>query len=397
MAMHEHWASVAGVELASGSTGLRASDDLVLMRLCQGSGAAAVFTRNSFRAPPVQIAEQHLQATMPRALIVNAGNANAGTGEPGSQDGRALCQAAAELLGIEAREVLPFSTGVIGERLPVQALRDALQHLPAALSEDGWGAAARAMMTTDTRPKGASCDFTLQGQRRTLTGIAKGAGMICPNMATMLAFMATDAAVTKADLQAILREVVATTFNRITVDGDTSTNDACVLISTNTAAAGPLSDSDRRLLFDALHELALELAQSIIRDAEGATRFITIEVAEGRTTAECLQVAYSLAHSPLVKTAIFAGEPNWGRLLMAIGKAGIDDLEPSKVDVFFDDLCLFSQGQVTPSYTAEQGAQIMRQDAFSIRVSLHRGAKSARLWTSDLSEDYVRINASYIT
>lgn len=395
--MYKHLEPVAGVELASGSTGLRDGDDLVLMRLCPGSGAAAVFTQNSFRAPPVQIAEQHLQAAMPRALIVNAGHANAGTGEPGLQDGRALCQAVATLLGIEAQEVLPFSTGVIGERLPMQALCDALQHMPAELSAGGWSLAAHAIMTTDSFAKGKSCDFNLQGQRRTLTGIAKGAGMICPNMATMLAFLATDAPVTQTDLQAILREVVATTFNRITVDGDTSTNDACVLISTNSTASDPLADSDRRVLFDALHEVSLDLAQNIIRNAEGATRLITIEVSEGCAEAECLQVAYSLAHSPLVKTAIFAGDPNWGRLLMAIGKAGIDDLDPSRIEIFLDDLCLFSQGQVAPSYTAGQGAQIMLQDAFSIRVSLRRGTESATLWTSDLSDDYVRINASYRT
>ena len=385
---------VGGARVAVGRTGLRAGDDLTLIALDAPNRVAATFTQNAFRAPPVQIAEQHLRTNTTQALLINAGNANAGTGQAGHDDALELCRLTGQALGIESTSVLPFSTGVIGERLPVQHIATELKALPQRLSTD-WLPAANAIMTTDTIVKGISRMFSFQGRDHVITGIAKGAGMIRPDMATLLAFMATDAAVPQVQLKDLLNKVVANSFNRITVDGDTSTNDACVLISTG-ALQPTLGAGDWQALTAVVQEVALYLAHAIIRDAEGGTRFLSVVVEEGDNEAECLQVAYAIAHSPLVKTAAFAGDPNWGRLLMAIGHAGID-LDPNQVSVLLDDICLFRQGSLAREYSEETGAKVMAQEEFSIRVLLGRGEASAVVWTSDLSYDYVRINAEYRT
>lgn len=389
---------VDGVRIAVGCTGLRAGNDLTLITLDTPNRVAAVFTQNAFRAPPVQIAEQHLQtnvtAKTARALLINAGNANAGTGQAGHDDALELCRLTGQALGIKPAAVLPFSTGVIGERLAVQRIATELKAMPHRLSVD-WLPAASAIMTTDTVAKGISRTFSFQGRNHVVTGIAKGAGMIRPDMATLLAFMATDAPVPLEQLKDLLHKVVASSLNRITVDGDTSTNDACVLISTGTLQSKP-GASDWQALADAVQEVALYLAHAIVRDAEGATRFLSVAVEGGRNEAECLQVAYAIAHSPLVKTAVFAGDPNWGRLLMAIGHAGIA-LDPNQVSVLLDDVCLFRQGNLAREYNEAAAVKVMAQEEFSVRVLLGQGKASAVVWTSDLSYDYIRINAEYRT
>lgn len=389
---------VAGFSLAAGASGLRANNDLVIMHFPEGSRVCALFTQSSFVAAPVDVARRHLQSRAPRALCINAGNANAGTGQSGHEDALILCSKVAQLLGIETTEVLPFSTGVIGERLAVQTLSDGLEQLPEQLSEHGWLAAAKAIMTTDTLAKGISRKFIFQGQERVITGIAKGSGMMCPDMATLLAFMATDAPVAEDCLQDILADAVRVSFNRITVDGDTSTNDACVLTSTGQSIQPLVPGSDDwQALSEAVKEVALHLAQSIVRDGEGATHFINVQIEAGRTEDECLQLAYTLAHSPLVKTAAFGNDPNWGRLLMAIGRAGITNLDTSRISIFLDDVCVFTEDKVAASYTEAAGASVMAQDDLTIRVILGRGSETATVWTCDLSYDYVKINADYRT
>lgn len=391
---------VPGIELATGSAGLRASgdDDLALITLPHGSQAAGVFTQSGFSAAPVHIARRHLELCAPRALLINAGNANAGTGQRGLEDALGLCAEAASLLDLDSESILPFSTGVIGQFLPTKAIRSALRPLPDKLSEEAWLEAAAAIMTTDTVVKGMSLDFQFQGQSRTVTGIAKGSGMICPNMATMLAFIATDAPVGVADLSMFLHAVVARTFNRITVDGDTSTNDACLLISTSDPGASLTPDTaDWQILYDQFEQVALYLAQAIIRDAEGATKFISIQVDTGHNEDECLQVAYAIAHSPLVKTAAFGSNLNWGRLLMAIGRAGCHYFDPDTVVIYLGDLCVFRQGRVAEDYQEDEGARLMALDELKIRVSLGQGESQATIWTSDLSCEYVRINSEYLT
>ncbi len=385
---------IDGVELAIGSSRLRKKNDLVAMRLSKDSRVAAVFTLNACRAPVVDLAREHLQKASPRALLINAGNANAGTGEDGLQDARLLCSALASTLGLATEQVLPFSTGVIGERLNLDALTPAVKTLGKRLSNDGWLSAAEAIMTTDTMAKGADCEFEFGGSKRTVTGIAKGGGMICPNMATLLAFVATDAPVPQRPLHDLLRKTVDRSFHRITVDGDTSTNDACVLISTGRPHSSPVPEADWRNLEAALEQVARRLAESIVRDAEGATRFIRISVEDGLSEKDCRQVAYTIAHSPLVKTAVFAGDPNWGRILMALGRSGVE-LKVSEVCLFLDDYCLFEKGGVAKGYSEQRAADIMRSPEYSIRVLLGQGKASANIWTSDLSYEYVRINSEY--
>jgi glutamate N-acetyltransferase/amino-acid N-acetyltransferase len=331
-------------------------------------------------------------------LLINTGFANAGTGEPGMEDARACCAALAHQLNCRAEEILPFSTGVIGERLPRERIVAGLPSCLANLNANGWAEAAHGIMTTDTLPKGSSRQVKIGAHTVTVTGIAKGAGMIRPDMATMLAFVATDAAVTPTTLAACLSAAVNQTFNRITVDGDTSTNDACVLLATG-AAGNPVMErtegEDYAAFLGTVIEVFRELAQAIVRDAEGATKFITIEVSGGRSESDCLAVAYTIAHSPLVKTAFFASDPNWGRILAAIGRAPIEHLDVARVAIYLNELCVVRHGAPDAGYSEAQGLAVMRLPEIRIGVDLGAGATSARVWTSDLSHDYVRINAEY--
>jgi len=391
---------VGGVRLGAAAAGIRyqGRDDLVLMELQAGTGCAAVFTRNAFCAAPVTVARLHLAAAAPRYLLINSGNANAGTGDEGIASAIACCREVSALADCDIRAVLPFSTGVIGEPLPVHRLREGIPKAMHALAPDGWLRAARAIMTTDTVPKGASRRTSVRGGAFTVTGIAKGAGMIRPDMATMLAFLATDAGVTPPVLDRCLASAVESSFNRISVDGDTSTNDACVLVATGASGAPAIESLDHpgyETLRKAVAAVCTELAHAIVRDGEGATRFITVEVSEGATTEECLQVAYTIAHSPLVKTACFAGDPNWGRILAAVGRASLDSLDIERVRIHLDDVCIVEDGGRSPGYAEELGRGVMKQPEFAIRVALGRGQEHASVWTTDLSYDYVRINAEY--
>lgn len=393
---------VAGVTLATGAAAIKSvgRDDVALVLLDEGSSVAGLFTQSAFRAAPVLIAAERIEAGGVRALLINSGNANAATGAEGLEDARVLCAGMAQALNLPDASVLPFSTGVIGERLPLDRIRAAIPALPEHLSESGWLAAAKAIMTTDTVPKARSVKISLAGQEVNITGMAKGSGMIRPDMATMLAYVCTDALVSPTCLRALLEEVAAGSFNRITVDGDTSTNDAFILAATGAAGNSPIDDPQSetaRVLCAGLLDVARELAQAIVRDGEGATKFVTVTVAGGRDEAECLQVAYTIAESPLVKTALFASDPNWGRLAMAIGRAGVAGLDASAVQVWFDDVQVMRDGLQDPSYTEEDGARVLAQDEFTIRVRLGRGEADAEIWTSDLSYEYVRINAEYRT
>ncbi|HAO33514.1 MAG TPA: bifunctional glutamate N-acetyltransferase/amino-acid acetyltransferase ArgJ [Candidatus Competibacter sp.] len=392
--------TVDGIRLGTVCAGIKYPDrrDLVVIEAAAGTEAAAVFTQNAFCAAPVTVARAHLAAARPRYLVINTGNANAGTGRQGLLDAEASCRALAEQTACSTEEVLPFSTGVIGEPLPLSRLIAGLPAALAALRPEGWEDAARGIMTTDTRPKWATRSSLIDGKPVTVTGIAKGAGMIRPDMATMLAFIATDAAVSQAALQRMLAAAAAESFNAITVDGDTSTNDACVLLATGRAGVAISEHSGECDPFATLlREVCIELAQAIIRDGEGATKFITVAVEGGVNEAECRQVAYTIAHSPLIKTAFFASDPNWGRILAAVGRAGLSDLNLERVAIHLDGLCLVREGGRAADYTEAQGQQVMRQSEITIRVALGRGGASARIWTTDLSFDYVRINAEYRT
>ncbi|MGD8274717.1 MAG: bifunctional glutamate N-acetyltransferase/amino-acid acetyltransferase ArgJ [Thiohalocapsa sp.] len=392
---------IPGVRLAAGAAGIRyqGRDDLVLLALPDGAQTAAVFTTNAFCAAPVQLARRHLAQTQPRWLLINAGNANAGTGDRGLADAETCCTALAAAADCAPEQVLPFSTGVIGEYLPVGAIAAALPQLVAGLREDGWTDAAGAIMTTDTHPKTASASCDLGGREAKVVGIAKGAGMIRPDMATMLAFLCTDAPVPRDLLQALLREAVADTFNAITIDGDTSTNDACVLSAAGTLGGPPVTAGSPELqaLALAVHQVCAALATSIVRDGEGATKLVTIEVVEAQSAAEARAVADTIAHSPLVKTALFAADPNWGRILAAVGRAGVARLDIERVRIWLDDCLIVSGGGRDPTYTEVAGRAVMARDAFRIRVGLGRGEITTRVLTCDLSYDYVRINAEYRT
>ena len=392
--------AVPGVALAHTAAGIRYRDrdDLVLIRLAEGSQVAAVFTRNAFCAAPVMVCREHLAAADGiRALLINAGNANAGTGQAGLEAAKRSCALAADALDIDTNSVLPLSTGVIGEALPVEPFARALPGLAAALDDNDWDAVARAIMTTDTVPKGVSRQCQIDGRTVSVSGIAKGAGMIRPDMATMLSFVATDAAVEAQALQDLLNEVVADSFNAITVDGDTSTNDACVLAATGVAGNPPLNadSADYAVLREVLREVCMLLAQACVRDAEGATRFIRVEVAAASSVDEARAVAYTVAQSPLVKTAAFAGDPNWGRILAAVGRSGVNDLDLSLVNLYLDDVCLIRGGEPDPDYSEERGAAVAQKSEYCIQVVLGRGEHSATVWTCDYSYDYVRINAEY--
>ncbi len=391
--------SVAGFELGIASAGIKKPGrrDVVLMRCAEGSTVAGVYTQNAFCAAPVLLCKQRMQSS-PRYLVVNTGNANAATGELGLQAANAVCQELAGLLGCPIEQVLPFSTGVIGEPLPVQKIVAALPVAINDLREENWALAAEGIMTTDTLPKGASVQFQHNGVTVTVTGISKGAGMIRPNMATMLGYIATDAAVSQEILQNILHDAANKSFNRITIDGDTSTNDSCILVATGKAALTPITEAQGELyeaLREAIHQVAMQLAQAIVRDGEGATKFVTVHVQGGANQQECLDVAYAVAHSPLIKTALFASDPNWGRIVAAIGYAGVKDLNTEQVNVYLNDVCIVAQGGRAQAYTEEQGAAVMQQAEILIRIELERGGSSETIWTTDLSHEYVRINAEY--
>jgi len=392
---------VPGVELGIAMAGVRKANrrDLTVVTVAEGATVAGVFTANRFCAAPVQLCRTHLAGTAsPRAIVINTGNANAGTGEDGLARARATCVALAAHLKIAPEQVLPFSTGVIMESLPVDRI---VAGLPAALADlraDHWAEAAEAIMTTDTLPKAASMQVQIGGKTVTISGISKGAGMIRPNMATMLGFVATDAVIAPALVQALVKDAADESFNRITIDGDTSTNDSFVLIATNQAghaAITQLSSGDGKVLRDAVVAVARQLAQAIVRDGEGATKFISVQVEGGATEAECRQVAYAIAHSPLVKTAFFASDPNLGRILAAVGYAGIADLDQTTIDLFLDDVHVAKNGGRNPDYREEDGQRVMKQSEITVRVDLHRGSATTTVWTCDLSYDYVKINADY--
>jgi len=392
---------VPGVRIGIAKAGIRKANrkDLAVFSLAEGSVAAGVFTLNRFCAAPVQLCRQHLAASPEvRALLINTGNANAGTGEDGLVRARTSCIALARHLEIAPEQVLPFSTGVIMETLPVERLEAGLPAALADLAEDRWASAAEAIMTTDTVPKAASRQLEIAGRTVTITGIAKGAGMIKPNMATMLGFIATDAVIAPAALQALAKAAADRSFNRITVDGDTSTNDSFVLVATRQAGHAEidsLDSADGRALQEAVVAVSQQLAQAIVRDGEGATKFITVRVEGGRSEAECRQAAYAIAHSPLVKTAFFASDPNLGRILAAVGYAGIDDLDQGLIDLYLDEVHVARHGGRHPAYREEDGQRVMKQQEITVRVHLHRGPAQATVWTCDFSHDYVTINADY--
>ena len=392
--------AIDGIRLGVAAAGIRYSDrnDLLLVEIETGSSSAAVFTKNAFCAAPVVVCREHLASAAPRFLVINSGNANAGLGKAGLLASNECCRAVAKLADCQPEAVLPFSTGVIGESFPTQTLVDALPVAQQDLSTDNWLAAAKAIMTTDTVAKGYSEQITLDGKTITITGIAKGSGMIRPDMATMLAYIATDADVSDAVLDTCLRRAVDNSFNRITVDGDTSTNDACVLIATGKAGNKSITEADSaeaEILFDVVLKLSQKLSESIIRDAEGVTRLMTIVVEQGADADECDAVAYTVAHSPLVKTALFAGDPNWGRILAAVGRAGLPDLDVEKIAIYLDDVCIVHNGGRDEAYTEAAGQAVMQQETITVTVKLGRGDATTTVQTSDLSYDYVRINAEY--
>ena len=392
---------VPGVQLGITMAGVRKANrrDLTVITLDEGSAVAGVFTKNRYCAAPVQLCRERLAAGSEiRALVINTGNANAGTGEDGLVRARATCIALARQLSISPEQILPFSTGVIMETLPVDRIEAGLPGAIADLKPDNWAAAAEGIMTTDTLPKAASRQITLGGVTVTVTGISKGAGMIRPNMATMLGYVATDANIRPDLLQAVVTEAANVSFNRITIDGDTSTNDSFVLMASRKAAHAEITDLDSaegRALREAVIAVSQHLAQAIVRDGEGATKFIAITVEGGRTEDECAKAAYAIAHSPLVKTAFFASDPNLGRILAAVGYAGIDDLDQNLIELHLDDVHVVTKGGRNPSYREEDGQRVMKQSEITIRVGLNRGTAKTTVWTCDLSHDYVSINADY--
>lgn len=396
LTFNENLLPVAGIRLATLNAGIRykGRDDLLVIELAEGSSCAAVFTRNAFCAAPVTVSRAHLASANPRYLLVNAGNANAGTGQPGLDAAQACCAALAKVGHCQAEQVLPFSTGVIGQQLPVEKVVAALPHALASLKEDNWLAAAKAIMTTDTIGKAMSKQIEISGKLVTITGIAKGAGMIHPNMATMLSYVATDAQVDKALLQSILSEVVEETYNCITIDGDTSTNDSLVLAATSKSGA-TITAANRAVFQQAVQDVCMYLAQAIVRDGEGATKFISVMVEGAKDRAEARVIGNTVALSPLVKTAMFASDPNWGRILAAVGRSAIDNLDVNAVTIWLGETLLIEKGQPAPSYREELGQVEMKRDEINVRIHMGRGSASATTWTCDFSYDYVKINAEY--
>ncbi len=393
---------IAGLRIGVAEAGVRKANrkDLTVMLLEPGASVGGVFTKNRFCAAPVQVCREHLSAARPdiRAIVVNTGNANAGTGEDGLVRARSTCIALARLLEVAPEQVLPFSTGVIMEPLPVDRIQAGLPAALADVKEDNWLRAAEGIMTTDTIAKAFSRQVVIEGRTVTITGISKGAGMIRPNMATMLGYLATDAAIDQRLMNQLALELAEGSFNRVTVDGDTSTNDSFLVIATGKAGNAPITALDSaagQALRAAMMDVARLLAQAIVRDGEGATKFIAVRVEGGRTGAECRQVAYAIAHSPLVKTAFFASDPNLGRILAAVGYAGIEDLDQTKIDLFLDDVHVAVGGGRNPSYREEDGQRVMKQSEITVRVGLGRGNAADTVWTCDFSHDYVTINADY--
>ena len=391
-----HALPVEGVRLSAAAAGIRYKDreDLLLIEIAEGSSVAGVFTQNRFCAAPVLLCREHLKQQAPRFLVINSGNANAGTGERGLTSALEICHSLAELTGLSSEQILPFSTGVIGEQLPVAPFKDTFPSAIANLGQDNWAAAACAIMTTDTLPKAISKQLIFGGKEITITGIAKGAGMIEPNMATMLAYVATDAEIEPELLQSMLKQSADLSFNSITVDGDTSTNDALVLIATGKSGVS-VSNDEVELFQQTLNELCQYLAQAIIRDAEGATKFVTLSVQSAPDLETARATAFTVARSPLVKTALFASDPNWGRILAAIGRSPVKSLDISKLSLWLGDTHLIKAGEPVETYTEQAGQSEMNNEEITIRIELNDGDAAATVWTSDLSHDYVTINAEY--
>ena len=392
---------IAGVRIGVAEAGVRKANrkDLTVFLLDDGASVAGVFTQNRFCAAPVQVSREHLASGQPvRAMLINTGNANAGTGADGLARARFTCTALAQQLGVAPEQILPFSTGVIMEPLPTDRIEAGLPAAIADAQPANWAQAAEGIMTTDTLPKAFSAQVQIGGATVSITGISKGAGMIRPNMATMLGFLATDACVDAATLQQLARELADGSFNRVTIDGDTSTNDSFIVVATNKAAHTPITSLDSvegKALKAAMLGVSQKLAQAIVRDGEGATKFITVRVEGGKTGEECRKVAYAIAHSPLVKTAFFASDPNLGRILAAVGYAGIEDLDQSGIELYLDDVHVATQGGRNPAYREEDGQRVMKQSEITVRVVLGRGEASDTVWTCDFSHEYVTINADY--
>ena len=391
---------IKGIRLSASSAKIyrEKRDDIALIEITDGSVTSAVFTQNRFCAAPVQISKNHLSKSKPRYCLINAGNANAGTGEDGLSNSKAICRELAKITNCNENEILPFSTGVIGEDLPVEKINKVLPQLVKNLSEDCWVNVAKSIMTTDTIPKAVSSQISIANSTVSITGIAKGSGMIKPDMATMLSFVATDANITKDALGKIRDHALFKSFNRITIDGDTSTNDSFLLIST-CAIDSPIIDKkdskEFKILENEIIKVCRELAQAIVRDGEGATKFISIQVDEGIDSSECLSVAYKVAESLLVKTAFTASDPNWGRIIAAIGNSNIRDLDIHKIDVYIDDICIVNNGERSKTYSEDKGKKVMRQNEIILRINLRRGTFSEEIWTTDLSYEYIKINAEY--
>ena len=391
---------IKGIRLSASSAKIyrKKRDDIALIEITDGSVTSAAFTQNHFCAAPVQISKNHLSKSKPRYCLINAGNANAGTGEDGLSNSKAICRELAKITNCNENEILPFSTGVIGEDLPVEKINKVLPQLVKNLSEDCWVNVAKSIMTTDTIPKAVSSQISIANSTVSITGIAKGAGMIKPDMATMLSFVATDANITKDALGKIRDHALFKSFNRITIDGDTSTNDSFLLISTCAIDAPIIDKKDSKefkILENEIIKVCRELAQAIVRDGEGATKFISIQVDEGIDSSECLSVAYKVAESLLVKTAFTASDPNWGRIIAAIGNSNIRDLDIHKIDVYIDDICIVNNGERSKTYSEDKGKKVMRQNEIILRINLRRGTFSEEIWTTDLSYEYIKINAEY--
>lgn len=399
--LHKKLHSVKGIRLSAVSAGIKAAGklDVVLFELCEGASVAGVYTQNAFCAAPVVLAKKHSSLSSPRYFLINSGNANAGTGESGMQAAIDCCAALATEGECDSEQVLPFSTGVIGEALPIEKIVSALPKAVSQLNSDSWSEAAQGIMTTDTVPKAYSESFELAGKQVTITGIAKGAGMIKPNMATLLAYVCTDAVIAQEILQELCQNAADSSFNRITVDGDTSTNDSCMLVASGQGELkySDLNTEEQEVFVLALNRVFTNLAQAVIKDAEGASKFVSIVIEGGETSAECLLLAYAIAESPLVKTALFASDPNWGRILAVVGRVGLESFDISKVSIYLDEVCIVEAGGKSPEYTEAMGQEVMNQSEISIAVKLNRGSCSEQVWTCDLSYDYVKINAEYRT
>tara|TARA_B110000444_G_scaffold182702_1_gene171582 strand:- start:8846 stop:10063 length:1218 start_codon:yes stop_codon:yes gene_type:complete len=390
---------VPGFKLGVSSAGIKKSGkkDLVVMEITEGSTIGGSFTKNLFCAAPVELAKERIYSNKIRYLVTNTGNANAGTGDIGKQHAESICESIANSVSVNKETVLPFSTGVIGEYLPVDRIISALPSALSSLSENGWDTAAMSILTTDTRPKGASIKFKLSEKNITITGIAKGSGMIRPDMATMLTYVATDMAIDQELIKKIIGNVVDCSFNRITVDGDMSTNDSAILVATGLSGVdfSELSSDDQKIFLGNLKDIFLSLACQVVQDGEGATKFVTVKVSSGRTESECLQIAYSIAESSLVKTALFASDPNWGRILSAIGMSGVSDLNIKKIQIYLDNVLIVENGGRALSYMENFGQEIMDKDSISININLNRGDSSGIIYTTDLSHDYIKINSEY--